>query len=131
MQTSDYFKIQQLDSHDHLHVTNDIVATITEFTQIQGSEQFFNETYYDLRFSTLNPISKDGTIKLTWTDQVEVFEDTQCTVETYKQLGSICKIDYDKKEIIIHDSFAEVDTYQGPIKIVLSHVRNPQTNLDL
>ena len=131
MQTSDYFNIQELRSHGHLTVTNNIVATITDFSQMQGNEQFGAETYYDLRFKPTNPISSDGTIKLTWTNQVNVFEDTECSVETYKALGSICEIDYGSQTIIIHNSFEGVDTYTGPVKIILSHVKNPETNADL
>ena len=33
MVTSEYFDIQLLESHDHLTVTNDVVATITEYEQ--------------------------------------------------------------------------------------------------
>ena len=98
---------------------------------MQGNEQFGAETYYDLRFKPTNPISSDGTIKLTWTNQVNVFEDTECSVETYKALGSICEIDYGSQTIIIHNSFEGVDTYTGPVKIILSHVKNPETNADL
>jgi hypothetical protein len=107
------------------------VAIITEYEQIQGSEQYSSETYYDLRFRPLNPISSDGSVKLTWSSDVEVFEDSKCLVETYSALGEICEIDFQAKSLIIHGSFSEVDVYTGPIKILLTHVRNPATNKDL
>ena len=70
------------------------MAIITEYEQIQGSEQYSSETYYDLRFRPLNPISSDGSVKLTWSSDVEVFEDSKCLVETYSALGEICEIDF-------------------------------------
>lgn len=33
--------------------------------------------------------------------------------------------------MIINGAFSEVDTYTGPIKIVLTDVQNPPTNIDL
>lgn len=94
MQTSDFFSIQKLDSHDHLTVTNDQVALITEYEQIQDTEQYGEKGAYDLRFTPLNPISSDGTVKLTWSSDVEVFADAKCRVETYAALGEICEIDF-------------------------------------
>ena len=102
-----------------------------DFSQRQSSEQYGEETYYEIRSNTKNPVTSDGTIKLTWTSQVVVFEDTECTVTTNKALGSICEIDFATRKIIIHDAFKDLDSYSGEIKIVLSRVENPNTNHQL
>ena len=59
-------------------------------------------------------------------------DDWHCDVESYKALDSeVCKTDFDTRSIIIRDAFKEVDIYSGQIKITLSRIRNPETNIDL
>ena len=58
-------------------------------------------------------------------------EELQCTVETYRELGDICEIDFGLRTIIVHNAFTEVDSYMGPVTIVLSEVTNPTTNIEL
>lgn len=52
-------------------------------------------------------------------------------METYRELGNICDIDFGSRTVIIHGAFIEVDSYMGPVTIVLSEVTNPMSNIEL
>ena len=86
---------------------------------------------YEVSFFPLNPVSSDGMITISWTDQVEVSPDTVCGVQTYTVFDGkeVCEIDIENKQIIIKNIFlGQGDGYNDLIKVSFTDVTNPSTN---
>ena len=132
-ETFDFKNIQKLSDYDNLWVQTNKPGTITDYRRFQTSEGFGVESTYEISFTPLNPIGKDGMIQVTWTDQVKFLKDKQvCTVQTSQVYKNECVFDYDNRMVKIFNVFSkELNAYSGPVKIILEKFMNPNTNLGI
>ena len=70
---------------------------------------------------------------LTWSDQVQVNDDVECGIETFRVFDGKqnCEIDIATKTATFTNVFQGQENYLGEIKIILSAVQNPNTNQEL
>jgi hypothetical protein len=104
---------------------------ITSYDIEQSSQLYFDESEYDFTFYPVNPISADGMITVTLSDQVKLYPDSECLVETYQVFDGdlVCDIDAENRLVTITDVFAtQLDGYNDKIHIRLSKIQNPKTN---
>ena len=120
-------------NYQELWVETNEVAKIIDYTRTQSVELFGVDAIYTIQFTPVNPISKDGIMTLSWTDQVEWDRDNDivCKVETYQSFNQQCAIDFATKEIKILTIFKESDNYAAPITVTLEKLRNPVSNKGL
>lgn len=84
MQTFDYYDMQKLETYENLFVQTNEVAMITDYQLLQSTTLLGLDATYTLTFTPKNPLSNDGMMSLSWTDQVVFLEDDfKCTIDTY------------------------------------------------
>lgn len=71
---------------------------------------------------------------LTYTDQVDLSDTTECIITTYKKFTdeeSVCELDRENRMVIIDRAFIDTLSYEDQISIQLTEVQNPIKNADL
>lgn len=75
-----------------------------------------------------NPIPTQGSIQISWPQQVLVPDNVRCIVTTNKQWEEKCTIDKEKQIIYIKDVFSDQTTFTTKVTILLEGVVNPKNN---
>ena len=132
-ETYDYFNIQELSDYSNLWIQTNEPAQITDLVLTQSNEALGQEATYTINFPPKNRIDSDGSMLLTFPDQVE-FVDTEdgfvkCQVVTYQTFSQACTIDKTARTVFIQGVFQ--DNYLDFINIELQLIRNPISNQEL
>lgn len=123
--TSDNFNITSIDPGIAIQTTT--VATISEYSITQQSQEVSAVGFIDLTFKLVNPLSKNGKLLLTWSDQSQVLSNTTCQVDTAKMYGSeVCKFDFTARTLTIQGAFE--DKFEGTVTVAFSDWRNAASN---
>jgi len=132
LQTNDYFNITQASEQQaaSLYIQTKNVAIIQSYTVTQQTEEVGGIGPLEIVFTPVNPLTKDGAMTLRWSDQIQIFNDTTCKVQTYKDFGNEqCLFDINQKTLTVSGIFQ--NGFKGAIKLTLSKVRNPLSNRKL
>ena len=85
-------------------------------------------TTYEITFVPQNPIPSQGSIQISWPQDVQVPDTVKCTVTTNRVWEEKCTIDTDKQIITIVDVFSESTAFQTKVTILMEGVINPKNN---
>ena len=85
-------------------------------------------TTYEIRFTPINPIPADGSIQITWPNNVFIREDVQCKVITNRVWEQSCSPNTEKRTINIERVFSEMPSFSSEVTITLIGVINPENN---
>ena len=132
LQTSDYFNITQASEQQEasLYVKNTNVAIIQGYSITQQTEEVGGVGPVEISFTPLNALGGDSAMTFRWSDQLQLFIDTKCKLQTYKSFGNEqCSFDLNQRTLTVTGVFQ--DGFKAPIKLVLDKVRNPLSNRSL
>ena len=107
------------------NVVNINPGEIIIYDLIQKNNEPATVTTYEIRFTPVNPIPSDGSIQITWPNQVTIDQNVQCTVITTRAWENSCTIDTINKTINIIQVFSEQPAFISEVTIILVGVVNP------
>jgi hypothetical protein len=110
MSDSKFYDVQQVKDLTKTAIQTKHIANITGFKVEQTIEDYKTLSSYTVTFMPENEVSRYGVIRLTWSEQIEVAEDTECMVITYKKFtddSNLCKFDREKGQLVIEGAFVD------------------------